>query len=371
MSDGVQHAVGASRLTHVDTAHGRLDLPAFLPDATRGVVRTVDAADLRAVGVPAIVVNTVHLASNPGISTVRGAGGIQAFTGFDGPVVSDSGGFQVWSLIGAGRGQASVTAAGFKYRLRESQAPRLLTPEACTTDQLRLGSDITFALDYCTHPSAPADEQERSVEWTIAWAARARRAYDEQVSRDGNGQRPLLFAVVQGGSDPALRRRCAEALLEIGFDGYGFGGWPIDDDGSLLDMVAEVASLLPPDAPRHALGIGRPENVEAAWSYGYSMFDCTLPTRVARRGRLYVQPDADEPLSEGRYKVVDAADARWFKDRRPVDATCDCPCCSTYSRAYLSHLFRIEDALALRLATLHNLRFYQRLMAELRARRPA
>jgi queuine tRNA-ribosyltransferase len=344
----------------VQTAHSALPLPSFLPDATRGVVRSIDSRDLLAVGVPGLMVNALHLSRTPGVSIVARLGGVHAFMGWQGPVAADSGGFQVMSLVGAARNLARVSRQGFTYRFQPTQEFRHWTPERCLDAQLRLGADILFVLDYCTHPDAPAAVQSESIELTIDWARRSKRFYEQRTAE--RAARPLLFAVVQGGSDPALRRRCVEELLEIGFDGFGFGGWPISDDGQLVEMVQAVAELLPPAVPKHALGIGSPENVRAAWRAGYSLFDCSLPTRNARRGRLYVR---DGGTSRG-YSVLVAGDERWSRDRRPVEEGCDCPCCGSVSRAYLAHLFRIEDALALRLATLHNLRFYRRMLEGLR-----
>jgi queuine tRNA-ribosyltransferase len=348
-------------LGEVQTAHGAIRLPAFLPDATRAVVRSIDSQDMIDVGVTALMVNTVHLSRTPGVSIVGQLGGGHSFMGWHAPLAADSGGFQVMSLVAAGKNLAKVSAQGFSYRFQPTQEFKQWTPERCLDAQLRLGADIIFTLDYCTSPAAPASLQAESVELTIDWARRTRKLYDKRVAERGLTHRPLLFAVVQGGPDAALRRRCVEELLEIGFDGFGFGGWPISDDGQLVEMVQEVAEMLPPAVPKHALGIGSPENVRAAWRAGYSLFDCSLPTRNARRGRLYVSRD---DVEKG-YKVLVATDERSVRDAGPVDETCDCRCCRTTSRAYLAHLFRIEDTLALRLATLHNLRFYSRMMDSL------
>ena len=346
------------------TPHGALALPAFLPDGTRGVVRTVDGEDLARAGVQGVMVNTLHLGETPGMETVRATGGIHRFMAWDGPVVSDSGGFQAYSLQLAPGKLAKVTADGFSYRLKPGARHRLLTAERCVRQQLRLGSDVVFCLDECTHPDAATEVQRASVERTLRWSRIGRATLDEAAERNG-GRRPLVFAVVQGGMDLDLRRRCADGLLEIGFDGFGFGGWPVDDGGRLVEMVAVVADLLPPGAPKHALGIGRPENVVAAFRAGYTIFDCTLPTRNARRGAVYVF--TGEPIAEdgGFYRQLRLDAERFRRDARPIEEGCDCPTCARFGRAYLSHLLTIGDALGLRLATLHNLRFYTRLMEAL------
>jgi queuine tRNA-ribosyltransferase len=343
----------------LSTRHGEVALPQFVPDATRAVVRGVPAAVLPGHGVETVLVSTVHLASQPGTSVVKALGGVHAFMGWDGPVVSDSGGFQVFSLLTGQKGLASVSDAGLSYRFSPKQRYRELTPTSCIETQLRLGADVVYCLDYCTHPQAPAAEQERSVELTIRWARECRAAFDRLV---GAGPRPLLFAVVQGGQSAALRARCAEALVELGFDGYGFGGYPVVG-GTLVDEVGLVAQLLPKDSLLHGLGIGTPENVVAAWRAGYRIFDCTLPTRNGRRGVLYagLDLDVDRP-----YRTVRIGDERWVRERGPVDAACDCLLCRHYSTGYLAHLFRVEDSLAHTLASLHNLRFYTRLAEGLR-----
>jgi len=357
------------------TAHGPLRLPAFCPDATRAVIRTVEALAAAACGIEAVMVNVLHLSSHPGTSLVRAAGGIHPFMAWKGPVLSDSGGFQVLSLIQQSPELGSVSPRGFSYRLDRGHARKTLTPERCMQQQFRLGADIMFCLDHCTHPSHPAERQRESVAHTIAWARRCRQEFDRRLAqRGGEEGRPLLFAVVQGGSEPALRRECAEALLETGFDGYGYGGWPVGSDGALVEAVGQVAELTPPDAPRHALGVGKPESIVRCARMGYDLFDCTLPTRDARHARLYAFTGAPAHLSlEGSdfYEYVHMQDERHARDRRPVDEHCDCPCCLDYTRAYLHHLFVIRDALAHRLATLHNLRFYAQLMQRLQAERGA
>jgi queuine tRNA-ribosyltransferase len=317
------------------------------------------------------MVNSLHLAHSPGIQSIRRLGGLHAFMGWDGPIATDSGGFQVYSFLTGKVPLASISERGFTYRLPAQQGKRLLSPEGAIENQLRLGADIVFCLDYCTHPSASAAVQLESVQLTLAWASRCKRTFLADLERrPRDGPPPLLFAVVQGGDAPDLRRRCAEGLLEIGFDGYGFGGWPADDEGRIVESVGLVASLLPAASPRHALGIGRPESMVAAWQAGYRLFDCTLPTRNARRGLVYRQEPGRTPSTGSRfYTVLSLADARWTRDARPIDEACDCPCCARFSRGYLCHLFQLQEPLGLRLATLHNLRFYSALLEALPAGR--
>lgn len=343
------------------TPHGPLPLPAFLPDGTRAVVRTVDTGDLEACGVRAFMVNTLHLATHPGTKLLARLGGVHRFMDWNGVIATDSGGFQVWSLLTENKKLGTISKNGFSYRVDKAAPKKLLTPEKCIQKQFQLGSDIMFCLDHCTHPSADHASQVESVEHTVAWAKRCREEFDRRRGENP----PLLFAIIQGGPDPALRRQCAERLLEIGFDGYGFGGWPIADDGGLVDMVGHVAQLVPADTPLHGLGIGKPENVVAAFAAGYRMFDCVIPTRDARHRRIYAlnaPPRCSEPSARDFYQCLYLQDDVHVDAESPLDPACDCLTCTRYSRAYLCHLFKINDALASRLATIHNLRFYTRLV---------
>ncbi len=354
------------------TPHGEVALPAFFPDATRGVVRSLDAADLEACGVSGLVVCAFHLARRPGSRCVQGLGGVHRLMGWQRPIISDSGGFQVFSLIRQNPKLGTLTRREAIFRLAEGGKAERLSPEKSIQIQLRLGADILVCLDDCTHPSDPPSEQMASVVRTIEWAERCKAEFERGVGRSPRKDRlkaelrtgrPVLFGVVQGGADPELRRLCARELTAMGFDGYCYGGWPFDAGGRLLTKaLALTADLLPADRPRYALGIGSPGALIACARMGYNLFDCALPTRDARRGRLYVFGDEGD-LSYGRLYIRDGVNRR---DRGPVSGACDCLCCRAYSRAYLHHLFAIGDSLAWRLATIHNLRFYAMLMERLR-----
>ena len=346
------------------TPHGDVTLPAFFPDATRGVVRGLDAADLEACGVPGLVVNAFHLAGRPGSRTVQSLGGVHALMGWQRPVITDSGGFQIFSLIRQNPKLGTITNNEAIFRSADGQKAQRLSPEKSIQTQLRLGADILVCLDDCTHPSDPLSEQTASVVRTIEWAERCKAEFERGLAqrRYASDPPPLLFAVVQGGADPDLRRLCAKELIAIGFDGYAFGGWPFDTRRRLLsDILALTCDLMPAEKPRYALGIGSPATLIACRRMGYNLFDCSLPTRDARRGRLYVF-DSPGGLSYSRVYIRDVAHRR---SGDPLSDTCDCLCCRTYTRAYLHHLFAIGDALALRLATIHNLRFYTALLARL------
>ncbi len=351
----------------VTTPHGALPLPAFLPDATRGVARALDAGDLEGCGVRGVMVNAFHLLTKPGVRVIAEHGGIHRFMNWARPVAVDSGGFQAFSLLDGSTGLGSVSNKGFTYRLEKGGKKTVLTPEKCVQTQFRLDADLLFCLDHCAGPDAPPEARRQAVEHTVSWAGKCRETYDRLLEERGSpgNPRPLLLAVIQGGEDTALRRECAERLLAIGFDGYGYGGWPVDADGRLAESVAQVAELTPPDRPRFALGIGKPENLARAFALGYHLFDCVIPTRDARHKRLYVfnrPPERSTPSGDDFYRCLYLQDQEHAHADEPVEDGCDCHCCRGYGRAYLHHLFRIKDGLADRLATIHNLRFYQRLI---------
>jgi queuine tRNA-ribosyltransferase len=353
------------------TRRGTLAVPTFLPDATRAGVRGATSDDLRAVGIEGVVVNAFHLLRRPGARVLQAAGGIHRFMDWQGPVLSDSGGFQVWSLIRQDPNRGVIRDNEVIFREPATGEKWNLTPERIVNLQLQLGSDVVVCLDDCTDADDPDAEQERAVERTVRWARRSREAFDRGVAERGGADPPRIFAVVQGGRVEALRRQCAAELAAIGFDGYGFGGWPLAADGSLLaDPLRWVSESLPAEAPKHALGIGRADHVVAAFAFGYSIFDCALPTRDARHGRLYAfrsgRSGKRPAPGDDFFRAVHIHDQRYRVDHGPIEEGCDCPLCARHSAAYLHHLFKVGDASAERLATLHNLRFYVRLFELLR-----
>ena len=361
-----------SNLATLQLPHGDLPLPAFLPDGTQGVVRAVSADDLEAAGVRAVQMNVYHLMQRPGTSTIQALGGLHRMAGWRGPIFTDSGGFQVYSLIRGNPKAGSITDRGATFR-PGGDRKYILTPEKSIQLQFAYGSDMLICLDDCTGPDDPPARQADSVRRTIRWAAECKRAYLRLVEqkRLGEAQRPRLMAVIQGGLSPELRRECATALLDIGFDAYGYGGWPLDAGGNLLtEMVSLVRELVPPAYPVHALGIGHPANVVACVGMGYELFDSTMPTRDARHGRLllFTRDPAAAPLGPGGdwFAYVYPGDDKHVKTAAPVSAYCDCPACARYSLAYLHHLFKLNDSLYFRLATLHNLRFMTMLMERLK-----
>jgi len=349
-----------------------LRLPAFLPDATMGYVRAVDSRDLRRINIQAVVMNTFHLMQKPGSSTVQYFNGLHEFANWEDIIFTDSGGFQAYSLIHESDRFGSLTDRGIVFHPEGKLRKFILTPEKSVQLQVSFDTDVVICLDDCTHVDAPREEQESSVTRTLDWAKRCKQEYLHQMDQRqlDEEKRPLIFGVIQGGGYPDLRRMCADGLLELGFDGFGYGGWPLDSQGNLLeDMVSLTRDLVPEAYPMHALGIGHPLNLLKTYQLGYQIFDCALPTRDARHGRLlrYTQPLESHLDSRGEWLAyVYIQDKKYIKDNRPISEFCDCPVCRHYSLGYLHHLFKTGDWLFARLATLHNLRFMTQLTEQLR-----
>ena len=333
-------------------------LPIFCPDATRGVVRSLTSKELKEEKVAGVIINTWHLHLRPGEQKIADLGGIGALMNYDGLLISDSGGFQVFSLFQKDPDYGRITDEGLvTYTGKLRQHKVLFTPENSIQMQFALGSDIMICLDDFTPPAADEKRVWESVARTVAWAKRCKIEFEKQCAqRNLNDEnRPQLFGVIQGHLNQAARKSCAQQLLQIGFDGYGLGGWLFNDDGSLnLEICAYNASLTPDNLPRYALGVGKTSDIEKLYQQGYTIFDCVLPTRDARHGRLYTQKG---------YLYIDKL--KYELDQKPLEADCDCSTCKNYSRAYLHHLFKIGDTAFYRLATCHNVRFYTRLCERL------
>jgi len=368
-----QRAAGWQGRNDLELPHGPLHLPVFLPDATRGVVRSLDSSDLLQCGVRALQSNVFHLMQKPGSSTIKAVGGLHRLLGWPFPIVTDSGGFQIYSLIRQNRKYGQITDRGMVFHHDGTERRFQLTPEKSVQLQIAYGADIAICLDDCTHVDEPLAAQEEAVRRTLQWARRCRAEFDLrwEQRRAARASRPLLFAVVQGGGSRDLRKRCADGLLEMGFDGFGLGGWPLDSRGQLLlEVIAYVRELIPSVFPLHALGVGQPGNVVACARLGYSLFDSTMPTRDARHGRLYRfnSAPASSTFEGDWYSYVYVSDAQHIRANAPISPYCDCLCCSRYSLAYLHHLYKIKDTLFYRLATIHNLRFMVQLLDQLRLR---
>jgi len=339
---------GAARTGLLTTPSGVIETPAFMPVATYGAVRGLSPEELRAAGAQILLANTYHLHERPGEAIVEKLGGLRGFTGWQGPWLTDSGGYQVFSLAD----RLAVEEAGVTFRSPIDGRERQLSPEKAVEIQQALGSDIAMVLDECPEPGASAEASLRvraACARTQRWAARGRSAHTRPDQ--------ALFGIVQGGAQIELRRECARAIADLGFEGHAHGGLGLGEERSLRrDVVAASHEELPAAAPRYLMGLGRPVDLLDGLAAGVDLFDCVLPTRHARHGVLFT-----------RRGLLKLRNARFREDPEPPEPGCGCPLCTSYSRAYLSFLIRSGEALGARLASLHNLYFYLGLLAEARA----
>ncbi|MDP3917816.1 MAG: tRNA guanosine(34) transglycosylase Tgt [Candidatus Woesebacteria bacterium] len=339
------------------------ELPVFFPDATRGLIKSLDTSDIESTKTKGILVNTYHLYKDLGIDYIKARGGIKKFMNWKGFVISDSGGFQVGSLIKMNPSAGYVTNKGVMFKpVGEKRV--LLTPEKSIEFQMNLGSDMVVALDDFTDPKATYEEAKISVDRTILWAKRSKEEFDRICSTIKHiaYSKPLILGVVQGGFFQDLRKYCCEELVKIGFDGFGYGGWPINDDKTFdYESAKTIADNTPKGYLLYGLGIGMPDEIVNLVKLGYTIFDCVLPTRDARHGRAYVYKD--DLL---KYEFLDLTKGKMMDDDRPLSTLCDCLTCKRYTRSYIAHLFRVKDFTAGRLLTIHNLRFYSMLMEKLK-----
>lgn len=353
-------------------AGGSLPLPVFFPDATRAVVKTLDSVDIAATLTPGILVNTYHLWQEVSPETLKQFGGVREFMNWKGAVISDSGGFQVMSVIKKGISEGKITDEGIVFHPGRNRKV-IFRPEDSIRFQMSLNSDMVVVLDDFTDPKVDRKGASESVRRTLDWAVRSKKEFEKICAeRELMGDnRPYFLGVVQGGQFMDLRESCTKALAEIGFSGLGWGGWPIDDKGKLDFLSAEIiAKNSPSGYLLYGLGIGKPEDIIKCVDLGYTIFDCVLPTRDGRHGRLYVfNSETIEAINIREKDFYSFYNAQ--KDKHRLDSTkiteyCDCLLCKNYSKSYLSHLFKIGDVTAGRLASIHNLRFYSILMEKLR-----
>lgn len=329
----------------------------FMPDATRGAIRGLTTKQIKETGTDSIVTNTLHLLITPGPDRIQELGGIKKFMNWNGMVLTDSGGFQVFSLIHTGKWKGKVHDNGATFKSPKDGQVYELTPESSIDIQMKIGSDVMVILDDCRKSDVTRKEAETSVKRTLEWAQRCRNHFDN-VYGGTKETGKLLTAPVQGGNFIDLRKECAIGLTEIGFDGYNFGGYVLDKNGELV--VEEMATVLkntPDDKFKYAMGVGKPEDIRKAAEIGYTVFDTVLVTRNARHGTLYSKDMEDEVLRIGN--------AKYATDQRPIDSTCDCETCQNYSRAYVHQMLKIGEITGMTLATIHNLRYYQRLIEDL------
>ncbi|WP_336097301.1 tRNA guanosine(34) transglycosylase Tgt [Roseovarius sp. CH_XMU1461] len=336
---------GRARTGRIDTPRGEIRTPAFMPVGTAATVKAMMPENVRATGADILLGNTYHLMLRPGSDRVARLGGLHKFMNWERPILTDSGGFQVMSLAGLRK----LTEEGVKFKSHIDGSVHNLTPERSMEIQAELGSDIVMCFDEC--PALPADEKRvaESMRLSMRWAQR---------SRDAFGDRPghALFGIMQGGLSPELREESAEALRGIGFDGYAIGGLAVGEgQEAMFDVLDYAPGLLPEDQPRYLMGVGKPDDLVGGVKRGVDMFDCVLPSRSGRTGQAFT-----------RRGVVNIKNARHQDDPRPLDESCDCPCCRNYSRAYLHHVMRAKEIISSMLMTWHNLHYYQVLMAEMR-----
>ncbi|MEL6427086.1 MAG: tRNA guanosine(34) transglycosylase Tgt [Pseudomonadota bacterium] len=336
---------GRARTGQIDTPRGEIRTPAFMPVGTAATVKAMLPENVRATGADILLGNTYHLMLRPGAERVDGLGGLHRFMNWDRPILTDSGGFQVMSLTGLRK----LTEEGVKFKSHIDGSEHNLTPERSMEIQRLLGSDIVMCFDECPALPAPRDRIAESMALSMRWAKRSREAFGD---RSGHA----LFGIQQGGLEQDLRGESAEALREIGFEGYAVGGLAVGEGQAAMFGVLDYApGQLPEDRPRYLMGVGKPDDIVGAVQRGIDMFDCVLPSRSGRTGQAFT-----------RFGVVNIKNARHADDPRPLDPECTCPACANYSRAYLHHVYKAQEIISSMLMTWHNLHYYQELMAGLR-----
>ena len=334
-----------ARIGTLHTPHGDVPTPAFMPVATQGSVKALDSSDLQSIGANIVLANTYHLYLRPGVDIVEDLGGLHGFMQWHGATLTDSGGFQGFSL----EHLRKITEEAIIFRSHIDGSEHTFSPEAATQYQEKIGADIIMPLDICAPADSDFEAVDAAVDKTNRWLLRCVEAHTRTDQR--------LFGIVQGGLFPELRRKSAEFITGIGFPGYSIGGLSVGEPKqAMYDTVELTTPMLPADAPRYLMGVGSPEDLVECVARGIDMFDCVLPTRIARNGSLFVKT--------GRLNITAAFNKRKYA---PIEEDCDCYTCHTFSAAYVHHLFRAKELLAYRLATIHNLRFILRLMEEMRA----
>ena len=341
---------GLARTGAIEMMRGTIRTPAFMPVGTAATVKAMKPETVRATGADIILGNTYHLMLRPGAERVARLGGLHAFMNWDRPILTDSGGYQVMSLSDLRK----LTEEGVQFASHIDGTRHMLTPERSMEIQRLLGSDIVMAFDECPRADRPLAEIQTSMEMSMRWAKRSRDAFD---AGEEHASRAALFGIQQGALDEGLRRRSAEALTGIGFDGYAIGGLAVGEGQEAMFATLDFApAMLPEDAPRYLMGVGKPDDLVGAVERGVDMFDCVLPTRSGRNGQAFTWAGP-----------VNLRNARHAEDREPLDPRCACSTCATYSRAYLHHLTKAGEILGAMLLSEHNIAFYQQLMAAMRA----
>ncbi|MFH1853702.1 MAG: tRNA guanosine(34) transglycosylase Tgt [Candidatus Omnitrophota bacterium] len=347
-----------ARVGLLETPHGEIETPEFMPVGTQATVKALSNEDLEYCDTQVILGNTYHLYLRPGMDIIKNAGGLHKFMSWTKPILTDSGGFQIFSLAML----MKIKEEGVEFNSHVDGSKHFLRPEDIVRLQFELGSDIMMVLDECLHYPCPKDRAERSLALTNRWARRSKVEFGSRLkaslgfARDRQGSRQLLFGIVQGSTYPDLRKKSAEELVEIGFDGYAVGGLSVGEPKDLMyEMMENSVKYIPEDKPRYAMGIGMPQDFFSAIEMGVDMFDCVVPTRNGRNGAAYT--------NEGRIII---RNGEYSKDLRPLSESCDCVVCKKYTRSYIRHLFNTEEILGLRLTSLHNVYFYVNLLRRIR-----
>jgi queuine tRNA-ribosyltransferase len=341
---------GAARTGVIAMDRGEVRTPAFMPVGTAATVKAMRPEEVRASGADIILGNTYHLMLRPGAERVAKLGGLHSFMGWEWPILTDSGGYQVMSLSEL----TKTTEEGVRFKSHLDGSTHLLTPERSIEVQRLLGSDVVMAFDQLVPTTSPKEKQREAMERSMRWASRSK---DEYGRGGQHTERSAIFGIQQGALDETMRRASAEALIEIGFDGYAVGGLAVGEgQEAMLGCLDFAVEMLPADKPRYLMGVGKPDDIVEAVVRGIDMFDCVLPTRSGRTGQAFT---ADGPLN--------MRNARFAEDQEPIEPGCPCPACTQFSRAYVHHLVKAGEILGAMLMTQHNLWFYQRLMADLRS----
>lgn len=339
-----------------ETKSVNIKIPAFFPDATHAKIKCLSTKDLISTKSAGVVVNTYHMIVDNLVEGISKSGGLSKFMGIELPIITDSGGFQVMSLIRRNNENGEISDEGARFKVDGKEI--LLTPEICIQTQYKLKPTIMMCLDDCTDPSENDENQEKSVDRTLLWAQRCKEELERLCGSD-TSYKPLLFSIIQGGNNKKLRKKCAGKLKDIGFDGYAFGGWPIDETGKFMkDILRYCANRMPDNTYKYAMGVGKPEDIMSCIEMGYNLFDCVLPTRDARHKRLYIF----KYVSRKSYEFLYMRAAKNLTDYAKISDFCDCELCTKHTRSELYGMYKENYSEACRLATIHNLRFYSMLM---------
>lgn len=355
----------SARIGKLQTKHGVINTPFFMPIATKGSVKALTSDDMRDLGAQILLSNTYHLYLQPGLKVLKKFKGLHKFMNWNGPILTDSGGYQVFSLsekTRQGKSLRKITKKGVEFRSFLDGSKHMFTPEKVQEIQDIIGSDIKMVLDVCSPHPCSKEQAERDMQITHDWASRSLKHRNTKTKKHS-----MLFSIIQGSTFKSLRLESARFLSKLDFNGYAIGGLAVGESAEKMYQVLDwVMPELPENKPHYLMGVGKPEQIIQAVKKGIDMFDCVIPTREARHGRLYVRTQNSINRKQGFYKIININNAKYRNSTQPIDKNCTCELCKNYSAGYLQHLFKAQEPLALRLATLHNLTFYIDLFKQIR-----